>query len=74
VVRQNASDVADDQTLSITAAADGYWLNDLSGKGYAAFNSNPGAYKVFRNVKDYGARGERYSHNLLGRASLTGNR
>jgi len=33
-------------------------MNDMSGKGYAAFNPNPGAYKVFRNVKDYGAIGE----------------
>jgi glucan 1,3-beta-glucosidase len=39
------------------AAADGYWLNDLSGRGIAPFNPNPAAYKVFRNVKDYGARG-----------------
>jgi glucan 1,3-beta-glucosidase len=39
------------------AVADGYWLNDLSGKGIAPFNPNPAAYKVFRNVKDYGARG-----------------
>lgn len=37
---------------------DGFWLNDLSGKGRAAFNANPGAYKVFRNVKEYGARGD----------------
>jgi hypothetical protein len=59
VIRQNASDIANNQSqFSITAASDGYWLNDLSGKGYAAFNSNPGSYKVFRNVKDYGARGE----------------
>jgi len=40
------------------AAVDGYWMNDMSGKGYAAFNPNPGAYKVFRNVRDYGAVGE----------------
>lgn len=39
------------------AAADGYWLNDLSGRGIAPFNPNPAGYKVFRNVKDYGARG-----------------
>lgn len=37
----------------LAAIPDGYWLNDLSGKGRAAFNANPGAYKVFRNVKEY---------------------
>jgi hypothetical protein len=41
-----------EQTL-LAAIPDGYWLNDLSGKGRAAFNDNPGAYKVFRNVKEY---------------------
>jgi glucan 1,3-beta-glucosidase len=47
------------QTAGVGASfPDGYWLNDLSGKGYAAFNANPGAYKVFRNVKDYGAVGK----------------
>ena len=46
-----------DERLQPRAAADGYWLNDLSGKGIAAFNPNPAGYKVFRNVKDYGAKG-----------------
>jgi hypothetical protein len=52
-------------TTSIAAAAafpvnfpDGYWLNDMSGNGIAAFNTNPSGYKVFRNVKDYGAKGK----------------
>jgi glucan 1,3-beta-glucosidase len=42
---------------ALAAFPDGYWLNDLSGNGRAAFNDN-GAYKVFRNVKEYGAKGE----------------
>jgi glucan 1,3-beta-glucosidase len=49
------------QSLSVGAAAsfpDGYWLNDMSGKGYAAFNPNPNGYKVFRNIRDYGAVGK----------------
>ena len=41
----------------VAAITDGYWLNDLSGNGRAAFNAN-GAYKVFRNVKEYGAKGK----------------
>lgn len=34
-----------------------YWLADISHQGVAAFNSNPSGYAVFRNVKDYGAKG-----------------
>lgn len=45
------------EQLQAAAIPDGYWLNDLSGKGRAPFNTNPNGYKVFRNVKEYGARG-----------------
>ena len=55
-VAEPIPDAAGEQ--SSAAISDGYWLNDLSGKGIAAFNSNPGAYKVFRNVKEYGAKGK----------------
>jgi glucan 1,3-beta-glucosidase len=34
-----------------------YWLADIAHQGIAAFNPNPSSYKVFRNVKDYGAKG-----------------
>lgn len=34
-----------------------YWLADITHQGVAAFNQNPSGYKVFRNVKDYGAKG-----------------
>ncbi len=50
-----------DQSMRPRAATDGYWLNDLSGKGIAPFNPNPAAYKVFRNVKDYGAKGQSFA-------------
>jgi len=33
-----------------------YWLADISHQGIAPFQSS-GAYKVFRNVMDYGAKG-----------------
>jgi glucan 1,3-beta-glucosidase len=43
----------------MAAAADAsYWMAQMPKQGYAAFNSNPAAYKVWRNVKDYGAKGE----------------
>ncbi|KAJ5662530.1 Pectin lyase fold/virulence factor [Penicillium maclennaniae] len=35
-----------------------YWLADIKHQGLAAFNSNPSTYTVFRNVKDYGAKGD----------------
>lgn len=45
--------------VSGEAAADtAYWLADIAHQGVAAFNPNPSGYTVFRNVKDYGAKGE----------------
>ena len=38
-------------------AAASYWLEGMQRQGIAAFNKDPTGYKVFRNVKDYGARG-----------------
>ncbi|KAJ5884731.1 Exo-beta-1-3-glucanase, partial [Penicillium taxi] len=35
-----------------------YWLADITHQGLAAFNSAPSSYVVFRNVKDYGAKGD----------------
>jgi glucan 1,3-beta-glucosidase len=35
-----------------------YWLERIPHRGRAAFNQDPDAYAVFRNVKDYGARGD----------------
>ena len=33
-----------------------YWYEQITKQGRSAFNSNPD-YKVYRNVKDYGAKG-----------------
>ncbi|KAF3048908.1 exo-1,3-beta-glucanase [Didymella keratinophila] len=65
-----------DEKLQPRAAADGYWLNDLSGKGIAPFNPNPAGYKVFRNVKDYGAKGDGVTDDsdAINRAISDGNR
>lgn len=40
-----------------TPADPSYWLADITHDGYAAFNPNASTYQVFRNVKDYGAKG-----------------
>jgi glucan 1,3-beta-glucosidase len=38
-------------------AAGSYWYETIAHKGISAFNANPTTYKVYRNVKDYGAKG-----------------
>lgn len=40
------------------AAGDPFWLETISHTGISAYNANPSTYKVFRNVKDYGAKGD----------------
>ncbi|KIY02080.1 uncharacterized protein Z520_02218 [Fonsecaea multimorphosa CBS 102226] len=35
-----------------------YWLEDIPHQGIAAFNPHSSSYHVFRNVKDYGAKGD----------------
>lgn len=40
-----------------TVADASYWLASIAHQGVAAFNPDPSGYKVFRNVKDYGAKG-----------------
>jgi len=35
-----------------------YWLEDIKHQGIAAFNPDPSNYTVFRNVKDFGAKGD----------------
>ncbi|KAJ5503889.1 hypothetical protein N7463_006763 [Penicillium fimorum] len=43
---------------AVAAADTPYWLADIAHQGIAAFNPNPPGYTVFRNVKDYGAKGD----------------
>lgn len=35
-----------------------YWMEYIKHEGTAPFNSNPSSYQVFRNVKDFGAKGD----------------
>ncbi|KAK0301952.1 hypothetical protein LTR01_009060 [Friedmanniomyces endolithicus] len=35
-----------------------YWLENIKHQGIAAFNPSPSTYQVFRNVKDFGAKGD----------------
>jgi glucan 1,3-beta-glucosidase len=47
-------------SASSTATASGcyYWLETIKHQGVSPFNANPGGYQVFRNVKDFGAKGD----------------
>ncbi|KAJ3396013.1 hypothetical protein HDU92_004316 [Lobulomyces angularis] len=35
-----------------------FWISQVSHNGISAFHLNPSSYKVYRNVRDYGARGD----------------
>ncbi|KAJ7290151.1 exo-beta-1,3-glucanase [Mycena rebaudengoi] len=41
-----------------SAPGDPFWMQNIRHQGIAAFNGNPSSYQVFRNVKDFGARGD----------------
>lgn len=56
-VYHNATATAGSPRINAAVADAAYWLKDIPHQGLAAFNSNPAGYKVFRNVKDYGAKG-----------------
>ncbi|KDQ60660.1 glycoside hydrolase family 55 protein [Jaapia argillacea MUCL 33604] len=40
------------------AATDPFWMENIKHQGMAAYNPSPSTYPVFRNVKDYGAKGD----------------
>ncbi|KAK3902672.1 glucan 1,3-beta-glucosidase [Staphylotrichum tortipilum] len=42
---------------SVVSTVKGYWLGDIPHQGFAPFAGSPN-YPVFRNVRDYGARGD----------------
>jgi hypothetical protein len=44
-------------TGGTAAPGDPYWLETINHQGTSAFNPDPSSYKVFRNVKDFGAKG-----------------
>ncbi|KAF8595384.1 exo-beta-1,3-glucanase [Ceratobasidium sp. AG-I] len=44
--------------LGTAAASDPYWMQTITRRGGSPYNPNPSTYKVYRNVKDYGAKGD----------------
>jgi glucan 1,3-beta-glucosidase len=53
-----------------------YWLENIKHQGLASFNPNVSSYEVFRNVKDYGAKGDGRTDDTaaIQRAIADGNR
>jgi glucan 1,3-beta-glucosidase len=45
-------------------SAQPYWLESIAHQGISAFHPNPAGYQVFRNVKDFGAKGLLYFLNI----------
>lgn len=41
--------------------AQSYWLESIAHQGIAPYNAQGSAYQVFRNVKDFGAKGAHIS-------------
>ncbi|KAG6333026.1 hypothetical protein ID866_6061 [Astraeus odoratus] len=45
-------------THGTASPQDPYWLETIKHQGISAFNPSPSTYQVFRNVKDFGAKGD----------------
>ncbi|KAI1371255.1 glycoside hydrolase family 55 protein [Hypoxylon crocopeplum] len=49
---------SEDKKVEERATTTTYWYETIAHQGISAFNANKATYKVYRNVKDYGAKGD----------------
>ncbi|KAF7359318.1 Beta-1,3-glucanase [Mycena sanguinolenta] len=63
-------------TAGNAAAGDPFWMENIKHQGIAAFNPDPTTYQVFRNVKDFGAKGDGVTDDTaaINSAITSGNR
>jgi glucan 1,3-beta-glucosidase len=48
-----------------SAPSDPFWMESIKHQGTSPFNPYPSSYKVFRNVKDFGAKGVKSDLNHI---------
>ncbi|KAJ7461038.1 exo-beta-1,3-glucanase [Mycena galericulata] len=56
------------------AATDPFWLQNIQHQGIAAYNPSPSSYQVFRNVMNFGAKGDGVTDDTNGAFSLSHSR
>jgi hypothetical protein len=57
-------------TAGTAAASAPFWLQNIQHQGIAPYSQSPSSYKVYRNVKDYGAKGDGVTVRVAARRSL----
>ncbi|TPX15415.1 uncharacterized protein E0L32_004395 [Thyridium curvatum] len=54
----SSTSISSTSTSIAAPACTDYWLSKIKHQGYAPYADSPSTYQVFRNVKDYGAKGD----------------